>query len=89
MRRGARIDVTNLSRCHGSDLILKIKEQCKNFICLVKRIKLAVKQIKTCTYSLSAILGYDSVAAGIPEIEVRSATYVFLRMGVGVVEEIW
>lgn len=48
-----------------------------------------MKQIKTCTYSLSAILGYDSVAAGIPEIEVRSATYVFLRMGVGVVEEIW
>lgn len=46
------------------------------------------KKIKTRAYGLSAILGSDSVAGGIPEIEVCSATYVFLRMGIGVVKEI-
>jgi len=90
MRRCTRIDVADLSRCYWSDLILKIKKQYKKFIIiflLVKQVK-QVKKKKTCTYSLSAILGYDSVVAGIPEIEVCSATYVFLRMGVGIIKEI-
>lgn len=48
-----------------------------------------LKQIKNrCIYGFSAILSPDSVVAGIPEVEVCSATYVFLRVGVGVVKEI-
>lgn len=44
---------------------------------------------KTGTYGLSAIFGYDCIITSIPEIEVCSATYIFLRMSVGVVKEIW
>lgn len=39
-------------------------------------------------YHLSAIVACDTVSTSISEIEIRSATYIFLRMSVGVVKEI-
>jgi len=74
--------------------LLRVQSNIKNsakssrYILLVKQVKQAVKQVKTWTYGLSAILRSDSVAASIPKIEVCCATYIFLRMGIGVVKEI-
>lgn len=42
-----------------------------------------------CAYSLSAIFCSDNMVAGwVSKIKIRSATYILLRMGVGVVKEI-